>query len=216
MLTITVLQSNGEKASPAPLEIAIRKNSLVKDALVFGVNRSSLGVAVIPAREGVTSQDLTEAINEANKIAPAHAQIAPELVVILSTNDTFPKASKGTIQRGKAYEAYATTIDNAYKQYEASDTANGASVKLQLAPSELLEYILDRIRETVQMQEVEPDDDLFNLGLSSTQALRVRNLLKTVRKLCFVLLFHLKCAKTSSSSFHRSSTWGKMPRYLLI
>ena len=123
--------------------------------------------------------DLTSALKEANKIAPAHAQIAPELVVILTIDDTFPKASKGTMQRGKAYQAYASAIDQAYKRYEASDMHDGTSLKLQLAPSELLDYILDKLRETMQ-QRVDADDDLFNLGLTSTQALRVRNVLRTV------------------------------------
>jgi hypothetical protein len=128
----------------------------------------------------VNSSDLTSALKEANKIAPAHAQIAPELVVILTIDDTFPKASKGTMQRGKAYQAYASAIDQAYKRYEASDMHDGTSLKLQLAPSELLDYILDKLRETMQQQNVDADDDLFNLGLTSTQALRVRNVLRTV------------------------------------
>ena len=174
------LQSNGEKASPAPLEAVIRKSSLVKEALVFGVNRSSLGVAVIPHKGGVTAQDVWPTVQEANKIAPAHAQIPPELVLVLPEDATFPKASKGTIQRGKAYEAHEATIDCVYKRYENSDASIGMQGKLQLAPSELLDYILDRIKEVMQVKEVQADDDLFNLGLNSTQALRVRNILRTV------------------------------------
>lgn len=173
-------QSNGEKASPAPLEAAVRKSPLVKEALVFGVNRSTLGVAIIPSKSGVSASDILAAVLEANKIAPAHAQISPELVLLLPEDASFPKASKGTVQRGKAYEAYAAAIDGIYKQYESSDQSNGIHEKLQLAPTELLDYILDRIRETMQVKEIHTDDDLFNLGLSSTQALRVRNLLKAV------------------------------------
>lgn len=151
------------------------------EALVFGINRSTLGAAIVPAKKNVALQDLLPVIREANKIAPAHAQISPELIVLLSPDDSFPKASKGTLQRGKAYEAYATVVEEAYKRYESLNASDGQGVKLQLAPSELLEYILDRIKETLQMKEVQADDDLFNLGLTSTQALRVRNLLKTVR-----------------------------------
>lgn len=135
---------------------------------------------MIPAKEGVTLQDVSSALQEANRIAPAHAQIAPELVVILASDDIFPKASKGTMQRGKAYQAYAGVIEQAYKRYEASDMHDGTSLKLQLAPSELLDYILDKLRETMRQQDVTADDDLFNLGLTSTQALRVRNVLRTV------------------------------------
>lgn len=139
-----------------------------------------MGAAVIPAKESVTPQDLLPVIEEANKIAPAHAKLSPELLVVLSPHESFPKASKGTLQRGKAYEAYAKVIDQAYKRYESTAATDGDTAKLRLAPSELLEYILERIRETMQTKEVQADDDLFNLGLTSTQALRVRNLLKTV------------------------------------
>lgn len=180
MLTSRAVQSNGEKASPAPLESTVRKSCLIKEALVFGVNRSSLGVAVVPSKTSVSKEDIWSAIQEANKIAPAHAQISPELVLILHQDATFPKASKGTIQRGKAYEAYATAIDDVYRRYEQSDPVNGTEKKIQLAPSELLDCILERLREVMRTKEVEADDDLFNLGLNSVQALRVRNLLKNV------------------------------------
>lgn len=162
------------------MEAAVRKSPLVKEALVFGVNRSTLGVAVIPSKSEVSAPDISAIVLEANKIAPAHAQISPELVLLLPEDASLPKASKGTVQRGKAYEAYAAAIDGTYKRYESSDQSNGIPKKLQLAPTELLDYILDRIRETMQVKEVHADDDLFNLGLNSTQALRVRNLLKAV------------------------------------
>lgn len=125
-------------------------------------------------------QDFSPIIQEANKVAPAHAQISPELVILLPKHEKFPKASKGTLQRGKAYDAFASVIDETYKRYESVDAFSGEADKLQLEPSELLEFILERIRETMQIEEVKADDDLFNLGLTSTQALRVRNLLNTV------------------------------------
>jgi aryl carrier-like protein len=156
----------------------------VKEALVFGVNRSMLGVVIIPSQNGTTPQSHTASIRDANIAAPSHAQIAPELVVVLSPNQSFPKASKGTLQRGKAYDAYSSVIDGAYQLYESSGETekSGKSGKLKLSEGQLLEYIVETIAQVMQLDktDIEADDDLFNLGLNSVQALRVRNLLKTV------------------------------------
>ena len=174
-----ILMINGEKASPAPLEAVFKQSSdLVRDAIVFGSNRASLGVAIIPAADSaVERQDFLPLVSKANQIAPAHAQISPELLILLPSSAEFPRASKGSLQRGRAYEAFAKEIGDAYA---AVGTDEGQQDKLSLSGSALIDYISQAVREILGTTTVGQDDDLFSAGLNSLQSVRLRNAIQKV------------------------------------
>ena len=175
-----LLLVNGEKASPAPLEASLRAQANIADALVFGANRAVLGVAIVPASADFKKEELEQAIAKANKLAPAHAQISPELLLLLHVGTEFPRASKGSLQRGRAYEAFATQIEAVYTKYGKSDADTVGKSKMKLEGQQLLDFITKIVQETMRVDSVEKDDDLFSSGLNSIQSVRIRNLLQKV------------------------------------
>ena len=164
---------------PAPLEAVLKQSSeLVRDAIVFGSNRASLGVAIIPAADSaVERQDFLPLVSKANQIAPAHAQISPELLILLPSSAEFPRASKGSLQRGRAYEAFAKEIGDAYAAVGADE---GQQDKLSLSGSALIDYISQAVKEILETTTVRPDGDLFSAGLNSLQSVRLRNAIQKV------------------------------------
>jgi len=182
-----LLMLNGEKTSPAPIERMIKESELVRDVLVFGSNRTATGVLIIPRRSGCTTQEIWSAIALANETTPTHSQLLPELVVILSIDSDFPKASKGTLQRGEAYKRFATEIDSAYDRFEGR---NGPPTQRQnLQGAQLISYISLLVVRTLQpgLSEIESikagngfdvDADLFGLGVNSLQSARIRNVIQ--------------------------------------
>lgn len=179
-----LLLVNGEKASPALLEAALRSSADITDALVFGANRASLGVAIIPATRKVERQNLLDAIKAANRVAPSHAQISPELLIVLPPDTQFPKASKGSLQRGRAYEAFAIEIEEAYRSLGQSlPDLTGSVEKSKLVGDDLLAFIRDKVAQTMGGDELDLNEDLFSAGLNSLQSVRVRNMLQQVQRL---------------------------------
>jgi hypothetical protein len=133
-----------------------------------------------------TSQDLSVLLKEANRIAPAHAQVQEELFLLLEPTATFPKSSKGTLQRGRAYEAYAEQIEQAYQKLgSSSDKSNEGG--LALFGQQLIDFIKEIVKENLGFAEAElkEDSDLFAEGLNSLQSVRIRNKLQSVsRRTC--------------------------------
>ena len=157
----------------------MKRNSLIADAVVFGSDRSALGALIVPTQANITVKDLQSTLHEANTAVPTFAQLPPELLVVLQTSDTFPKSSKGSLQRGRAYELFKDVIDKAYRVYEATDAPNG-HIAIR-SHGEISDFITEKVEEILGRKPILPQADLFNEGLNSLQALRLRNLLQKVR-----------------------------------
>jgi hypothetical protein len=116
------------------------------------------------------------AIDFANKSAPSHSRIAPELVCVLPLGTEVPLATKGSILRPACYARFKDAIDNIYEKYSSS---NGFE-KLQLDETELQKHVQTIVAETVgeaKAQQILPETDLFNFGIDSLQSSRIRLLL---------------------------------------
>lgn len=116
------------------------------------------------------------AVEFANKTAPTHSQIAPELVEILPVGTEVPLATKGSILRPACYAVFKNLIDSIYEKYSSS----GPAEKLALEEPELHVHILAIISRTVDEDKaklITVDTDLFNFGIDSLQSSRIRLLL---------------------------------------
>ena len=176
------LKVNGEKTSPAPMEAILKSLPGVADALVFGSNRSAIGAAIIPASDEVTPEHVLPALRQVNATAPAHSQIPFELLFFLPVGTTLPRASKGSLQRGRSYAAFEKEIIDAYKRYEQSNDGPGAE-KVRLAGEDLVQYVQQVVADVLGSEgerEIDSNTDLFTEGLNSLQSVRVRNKLQKV------------------------------------
>lgn len=121
-------------------------------------------------------------IAQANQQSPSHAQLGREMCVILTSAErtkALPKSSKGTIQRGLAYDEFKPEIDRLYTTAEDEDAASGS--KKQLEGKELTQWLIDRVRDIAGLREhlagddeLQEDSDLFSWGIDSVKAARLR------------------------------------------
>ncbi|KAK5087338.1 hypothetical protein LTR70_002173 [Exophiala xenobiotica] len=174
----TIVLMNGEKAIPIPMEMAVRQHALVKDAVVFGSGKSRLGMIIV-ASETAAELDpnilvdrLWSTISKENNDAPAYAQIAREIIVVLPPGTPFPQTDKGTLIRQAFYKQFADQIAALYLSLESS--ANGTLV---LNDSELRQYLREKLAAFVpgvDLTEITDSTDLFSLGIDSLQSSRLR------------------------------------------
>lgn len=182
--------SNGEKVDPAPIESHLRSSPHLRDAVVFGTNRTATGVLLhFDDINDRSRKELVELVwpevARANEAAPTHGQVLREMIVPLIGEDAkrgFPTASKGSIQRQQVYDRYAELIDATYRAFEdVGEAGEGENPD----ETELNELILEVIKTTLGRSLVKPidiDADLFVYGLNSLQTARVRNVLQKVRQ----------------------------------
>ena len=114
-------------------------------------------------------------IQQANLSSPSFAQIAKEMCVLVNTGDgakTLPKSSKGTIQRGVAYEVFKDEIEALYGASSSSETVKKRTLE------EIEQYLLETIKGVAGMRRktvpLDRTTDLFSWGVDSLMASRIR------------------------------------------
>lgn len=162
------------------MEAILRSSPLVADALVVGVDKSQVGCLVFPAPNAPAPDlipKLDKFIKQANSDAPAHAQLATEMCLVIADPERIeqlPKSSKGTIQRGVAYQVFSDEIDRLYA------ASGGAKEGLRLSEEEMTSWLSDLVDKVVggsqlTSEKLSPDSDLFSWGVDSLKATRIRS-----------------------------------------
>ncbi|WVR04200.1 hypothetical protein IAU60_001200 [Kwoniella sp. DSM 27419] len=178
-----IVMSNGEKAAPGPIESTLRSSSLLADALVVGADRPQLGLLLFPkgAADGKGLLDqLRPLLEEANAVSPSFAQISMDMCAIVPSDQaqvkSLPKSSKGTIQRGVAYEVFKQEIEKLYDGVEAQ------AEQLEKRPLPAIEAVVQSTIDRVCSSRLKVDSlttttDLFAWGVDSLMATRIRSAL---------------------------------------
>ena len=187
----TIVLVSGKKATAPLAEQKLKASPLVSEAIVFGANRAILGALVFASPDAVPEgapfddqrkiellQQLQPLLKQINAASPPHAQLATEMIHLLSPSElpSVPRASKGTLQRGRAYQHYADLIDSVYVDFEEGRSLhleqNGGARKT-LEGAELIAWLQDKVH-SINGAKLEPDTDLFVAGVDSIQSARIR------------------------------------------
>ena len=127
--------------------------------------------------------DLAPLIAEANAQSPSFAQISNDMCLVVTNSsrlDAMPKSSKGTIQRGVAYETYKEEITTLY----AANAGSNGQDKEKKSLEKIKEFVRDLIvkvsGEKCKVDELEGETDLFTWGVNSLMATRIRGGLQKV------------------------------------
>lgn len=178
----------GEKVNPVPIELTLRGESpYIKDAIVFGVERSQTGALVIlsdTVNPATPRSELVKlvgpAVELANSEAPSHSRLTEEMLVFLPADTAIPRADKGSFIRRKVYAEFKDVIDCAYSDLEGGSGGSRAVGAL----GEMRSHIRELIASIAKSSDgLEDDTDLFSYGLDSLAATRIRNALQRVRHL---------------------------------
>ena len=181
---ILLRQSNGEKASPGPIESALRACPLLSDVLVVGADRPQLGLLLFP-RFDHSSLSILEAVSplllQANRMSPSYGQISKEMCLVVNDPvkiELLPKSSKGTIQRGLAYEAFRNEIQRLYDDIGWNGRYAVETRSLSEIENCVKGLIMDAAMGTtrkVEASSLHGTTDLFAWGVDSLMASRIRS-----------------------------------------
>ncbi|EST05556.1 Acyl carrier protein-like protein [Kalmanozyma brasiliensis GHG001] len=185
----TIVLVSGKKASAPIAERRLKESSLVTEAIAFGANRAIIGALVFVTPDAAPGawndeikvkllQMLQPVLKEINDASPPHAQLATEMVCLLPPSEAanIPRASKGTLQRGRAYQHYADLIDSVYLDFEEGRSLrlhSSSTAKEELSGEELVQWLQHTVA-SINGRSVAPDTDLFVAGVDSIQSARIR------------------------------------------
>lgn len=179
-----IVLGTGEKVVPCILESMLTENEQVKNALAFGEGQSELGVMVeLAVPLSLEEQDrfmssIWSIILKANDVMDQHARIfSKEGVFILPSGATIPQSDKGSLMRKEAYRLFEADIAKIYKNLESAVIDDQVKLDADRIEEGLKTMIQTQLNWRVPAIEWNFDDDLFELGMDSLQAVRLRRLL---------------------------------------
>jgi acyl carrier protein len=166
--------ANGEKVLPLPMEGRIRQNSLVKEAVIFGIGRDIPGLLVFRSLSAaqLSNEEFVSAIwptiADANSHAEAFSQISRDLIISMQESAAYPQTDKGTIIRDKVYTTFASQIDQAYRKInETSDTG------LILMNEQLEDFLMEICSQRLEVHLPNAEADFFSAGVDSLKAIQL-------------------------------------------
>lgn len=177
-----VTLSTGEKVLPLPMEGRVREEALVREAVVFGIDRAIPGLLLFRSEgaSDMSDDDLVEttwpAVEAANAVSEAFARIGKDMIVCLPAGASIPAADKESIIRAKVYKMYESVIQAAYAKLE-----NGSPGGLVLRVPDLEKFLLTLVEDELGIALPDKHTDFHLAGMDSLGAIRLRGLV--LRKL---------------------------------
>jgi acyl-CoA synthetase (AMP-forming)/AMP-acid ligase II len=172
-----VTLTNGEKVLPLPIEGRIQQDPLVREAVVFGVDRPVPGLLLFRAKaaEVLSDEEFVEkvwpAIEDANSRAEGFSQISRDMIAVIPEDVECPSTDKSSIKRAAVYRDLKDVIDGVYARLES-----GMEGSLKLSIEQLEEWILKSFADLgIQLQSSETD--FFSAGVDSLKAIQMRGLI---------------------------------------
>ncbi|KAL3493895.1 hypothetical protein BJX62DRAFT_248702 [Aspergillus germanicus] len=176
----TIVLATGEKVQPQLLEATLCESPLVKVAVVFGENQFEIGVLVQPAQE-LLGEDEAERfkkiiwpiIEDVRGKMDEHARIqSPEAVLVVPSTAALARTDKGSLARKGVYNMFESEIAQVYEKLESA------------GPFQMLQWdtLEDDLKALISgcvdwKHDWASEDDLFERGMNSLQAIRVRRAL---------------------------------------
>lgn len=176
-----IVLATGEKVQPRILETALGEIPLVKAAVAFGNGQFELGVIVEPSDTPLDAESfkakIWPVVVEAGGRMDNHARLTSTASIVLTRpGQGLPRSDKGAVLRNAVYDMFDDEIRAAYELMERSDVSTVSSVMLVAEDLEgsLMLLIRSEVGEDITFGELLVDDDLFERGLDSLQAVRIR------------------------------------------
>ncbi|KAI9720079.1 MAG: putative secondary metabolism biosynthetic enzyme [Chrysothrix sp. TS-e1954] len=169
--------SNGEKFNPCDAERLIATQPGIKSALIVGAGREQTALLVEPKPDHLPSLlagfQVEQAVQSANNVLPAHAQIHQSHVRVLNSPNKFLRSSKGEIQRRPTIEALDKLITDIY---QTADTNSTPVTTLEFSsPGALERTLLKEIFRECHLKgsELLANNNIFDYGFDSLKTIRL-------------------------------------------
>lgn len=169
---------NGEKLLPIPVEGRIRQDELVREAVMFGFQRTVPGLLIFRSNE--KALDLSESeylesvwptIEAANSKAESFSRVPREMIIIKRGDVSYPRTDKGTSIRAQVYQHFAEDIDRCYEAFEKGAEAESGSLQLDAAGIE--QWLMAKFSQDFDINLPSVETDIFSAGVDSLQTTRL-------------------------------------------
>ncbi|KAJ7756323.1 acetyl-CoA synthetase-like protein [Mycena metata] len=191
---ITVL-SNGEKTNNKQLESLLSTSPLIDSAAIFGAGRFLNGAIISPATQ-LASYDpeavsayldtIWPHVEHVNGITPQHSQLIRPLVLVAIPSKPFMLTDKQSLARKRTVSQYDDEIAAAYTRVEEGEYEEVALPEGGFMSGDAegiaayVQAVVDKVlRPPAPLAQ---DADLFDAGLESLLAMRVRSALMAALK----------------------------------
>ncbi|KAI1213858.1 acetyl-CoA synthetase-like protein [Annulohypoxylon truncatum] len=178
-----IVFSNGEKLNPLTIEHIVSDHAGLKGALVVGQDQFQPAIILEPVIYPKNDEEVKKLIDsvwplieEANKSSVAHGHISRDFIMLTKPEKPFPRAGKGTIQRGAAVKLYKDEIEDLYAKAEDSQQANAPKLEVG-SESDLLESLQELFTTRLEAPPLGPDTDFFTVGIDSLQVINASRLI---------------------------------------
>ncbi|KAK7752885.1 putative NRPS-like protein biosynthetic cluster [Diatrype stigma] len=184
---------NGEKTNPVSMEQhVVASNPELGGAIVLGSQRFQAALLIEPAsdaqlttaEEAALIERVWPSVEEANKVAPAHARVEKALILVTSHDRPLIRAGKGTLQKSASLAQYTEEIDRLYAHADATPDddgdEDGADGQVNLTDAKTVATLIrDSIQAVTGWSSLDDDSaTFFDLGLDSLQALQLTRALR--------------------------------------
>ncbi|KAF7340998.1 Acetyl-CoA synthetase-like protein [Mycena sanguinolenta] len=188
-----ITMANGEKTVPGPMEELILTCPSIDATIIFGRERSQIGVLIEPTRDyAIDPRDEHQLVNyrnliwpiieKANEIAPAYARIYKEMILVTQPGKPLLRASKGTLLRKQSLILYEQEIEELYDAVEASgNTASNIEPPPSWSSQDLQAW-LQTHASLVADKDIRGGRDLFEQGFDSLNATFLRHRIMSALK----------------------------------
>ena len=182
-----IVLATGEKANPRILESMLFNDPNINVAVAFGDGQFELGVIIQPSSSiAVTDierfkDSIWPTIQKANERMDAHARIlSSDAIIVVSSNMKFPRSDKGSIMRKEVHRMFETEILAVYQALDnRSSDVTVAKLDMEDLEAGLKRLVQDRLTWRVKAEQWTVDDDLFELGMDSLQAMQLRRFISS-------------------------------------
>ncbi|KAI1142672.1 acetyl-CoA synthetase-like protein [Hypoxylon sp. FL0543] len=178
-----IVFSNGEKLNPLTIENIVTDHPALKGALVVGQDRFQPAMILEPIKHPQSDEEakalidsVWPLIDQANQETVAHGRIERDLIILTKPEKPFPRAGKGTIQRGISTKLYEEEINQLYEKAEHAEQANAPVLDIT-SEEGLLESLQQLFTERLETPPLGPDTDFFSAGVDSLQVINASRLI---------------------------------------
>lgn len=175
---------NGEKVLPLPIEGRIREDSLVREAVVVGVDQAIPGALIFRAVPGDHLSDeayldaIWPSIADANSRAEKFSHITRDMVALIPSSVEYPQTDKKSAIRSQVYSKFANEIQAMYARL-----IDGNEGLLQLNIPELEDYLFTNFWDETNTCLESVETDFFTAGVDSLKAIQMRRIIQKTLQL---------------------------------
>lgn len=179
-----IAMSNGLKFDPKNMEDKIGGHPDITAVMLAGERRFRLCLLIELDENCYPSQPFESAeaesrwrqetlakvwptIDEANHEAPKFGRVPKELVLFTKKDKPFSRSPKGSVQRRLTVSFYQKEIDDLYTQSEQGLLTSGLPPLKSTSVEDLTPFLRELYAQTLEHENLGPDDDAFAFGMDS-------------------------------------------------